>query len=445
MDRETLTVAVCGTNAPNLEQLAGIVAKAGHWGVVPIHWPNMVAWEAARGAHLYVVDSGALCAELVENLRARQARIPLVAIGAEPVPAISPDIWLPTAPPATLLASLLGHLLEGREEDITMPIPSWRRKSDMIIGNSPQLRQLRGQLDQLSAAQTPVLITGESGVGKELVARSLHFCGPRSKFQFVAINCAAIPENLFESELFGYTRGAFTGAVNAKPGAFELADNGTLFLDEIGELPLALQAKLLRVLETSEVQRVGATEPKKVKLRLVTATNRELEKEIEAGRFREDLYYRIHVYPVHVPPLRDRAEDIAPIVTHQLSTIARRENRPALRLTAAALEKLVGYPWPGNVRELVNLLERAILLAPDNTIDAEHIAFTNATPVEPTAMPIAYREAKTKFELEYYSQLLRMANGNISLAAKLGQKTRKEIYDALKRLELDPATYRTDS
>src|SRR3569832_880782 len=234
MDRETLTVAVCGTNAPNLEQLAGIVAKAGHWGVVPIHWPNTVAWEAARGAHLYVVDSGALCAELVENLRDCQARIPLVAIGAEPVPASSPDIWLPIAPPATLLASLLGHLLEGREEDITMPIPSWRRKSDMIIGNSPQLRQLRGQLDQLSAAQTPVLITGESGVGKELVARSLHFCGPRSKFQFVAINCAAIPENLFESELFGYTRGAFTGAVNALLCVFVFVVFGLLFFVVFG-------------------------------------------------------------------------------------------------------------------------------------------------------------------------------------------------------------------
>src|SRR3954471_16045907 len=136
MDRETLTVAICGTNAPNLDQLAEIVAKAGRWGVVPIHWPNVVAWEAARGAHLYVVDTGAVCAELVESLRTRAARVPLVAIGAEPIAQLAPDIWLPSAPPATLLASLLGHLLEGREEDITMPIPSWRRKSDMIIGNS---------------------------------------------------------------------------------------------------------------------------------------------------------------------------------------------------------------------------------------------------------------------------------------------------------------------
>jgi len=315
----------------------------------------------------------------------------------------------------------------------------------MIIGNSPQLRSLRSQLDQLAASHTPVLVTGESGVGKELVARSLHFCGPRANEAFVAINCPAIPESLFEAELFGYQRGAFTGAVNAKPGALETAHNGTLFLDEIGELPLAMQAKLLRVLETGDVQRIGATEHKRIKVRLVSATNRELDKEIETGRFREDLYYRIHVYPLHVPPLRERAEDIAPIVTHQLSAIARRESRPSLRLTAAALEKLIAYTWPGNVRELVNILERAVLMSPDNAIDAEHVIFASATPAEPSAMPLAYRDAKAKFELEYYAQLLRLANGNISRAAKLGQKTRKEIYDAIKRLEIDPAQYRDEA
>ncbi|MEO8843412.1 MAG: sigma-54 dependent transcriptional regulator [Kofleriaceae bacterium] len=404
-----------------------------------------MAWTAALNANVYVVDSDGMCEELLANLRART--VPMIAIGSAPLVEISPEVWLPTTPTSSLLGSLLGHLLSNRreEEDVTAPIPSWRRKSDMIIGNSPQLRSLRSQLDQLAASQTPVLITGESGVGKELVARSLHFCGPRASEAFVAINCAAIPETLFEAELFGFTRGSFTGAVNAKPGALETAHDGTLFLDEIGELPLAMQAKLLRVLETGEVQRIGATEPRTIKVRLVTATNRELDKEIETGRFREDLYYRIHVYPLHVPPLRERAEDIAPIVTHQLSSIARRENRPALRVTAAALEKLIAYTWPGNVRELVNILERAVLMSPDNAIDAEHVIFASATPAEPTAMPLAYREAKTKFELEYYSQLLRLANGNISLAAKLGQKTRKEIYDAIKRLEIDPEQYRTET
>jgi transcriptional regulator with PAS, ATPase and Fis domain len=445
MERETVTVAVCATSASSLAELAKILSKAGGWGIVPIHWPNETAWNSALDANVYVVDSDGLCDELIANLRAR--KVPMIAIGSLPLVEISPEVWLPTMPTSSLLGSLLGHLLASHreDEDVTAPMPAWRRKSDMIIGNSPQLRSLRSQLDQLAASHTPVLISGESGVGKELVARSLHFCGPRASEAFVAINCAAIPESLFEAELFGYQRGAFTGAVNAKPGALETAHNGTLFLDEIGELPLAMQAKLLRVLETGEVQRIGATEPKTVKVRLVSATNRELDKEIETGRFREDLYYRIHVYPLHVPPLRERAEDIAPIVTHQLSAIARRESRPSLRLTPAALEKLIAYTWPGNVRELVNILERAVLMSPDNAIDAEHVIFASATPAEPTAMPLAYRDAKAKFELEYYAQLLRLANGNISLAAKLGQKTRKEIYDAIKRLEIDPAQYRNEA
>jgi transcriptional regulator with GAF, ATPase, and Fis domain len=306
------------------------------------------------------------------------------------------------------------------------------------------MQHLLNTLDPLAGASTPVMITGESGVGKELVARSLHFCGPRAKEPFVVLNCAAIPETLFEAELFGYQRGAFTGAVNAKPGALELADKGTLFLDEIGELPLALQPKLLRVLETGEVQRLGSTEVKQVKPRLVSATNRDLDVEVEAGRFREDLYYRIVVYPVHVAPLRERIEDIPPIVTHHLSAIGRRESRPALRLTARAIEKLVSYSWPGNVRELVNLLERAVLLAPDNVIDADHVTFAGATTGEFPAMPIVYREAKQKFEYDYFTQLLRTAAGNISLAAKLAQKTRKEIYDALKRLEIETSQYRDD-
>jgi DNA-binding NtrC family response regulator len=441
MDRETVSVAVCGTNASELDPLAELVGHAGRWSVIPIHWPNAMAWDAAKDARAFVVQCEDLPPDLVEGLRARTPKASLIAIGASPAAALAPDVWLPAPPPLPLLAAMLEHFM-GEDRTEPGPHPTWRRKSDMIIGSSPQLQQLLHALDQLAPSMTPVLVTGESGVGKELVARALHFCGPRAMEPFVAINCAAVPESLFEAELFGYQRGAFTGAVNTKPGAIEAAHQGTLFLDEIGELPLALQAKLLRVLETGEVQRVGATEPRTVKVRLVSATNRTLDKEVEAGRFREDLYYRIVVYPVHIAPLRERPEDIPPIVAHQLSTIARRENRPSLRLTPSALERLVTYPWPGNVRELVNLLERAVLLAPGNVIDAEHILFSGASNVEPPAMPVAYRDAKARFELEYYSQLMRTACGNISLAAKLGQKTRKEIYDALRRIELDPTQYR---
>ncbi len=424
-----------------IEALTSAIQEVGRWSMVPLCWPDETnATTAARNANAYVLDSEGATSDLVAYAKARSRHVPLIVIGCEPLPGASPDVWLPMPPAATLLGSLLAHLLDAHG-DGAPPAPSWRRKSDMIMGNSRQVRQLFHTLDQLAPAQTPVLISGESGVGKELVARALHFSSPRAAQPFIAINCGAIPEPLFEAELFGYQRGAFTGAVSSHVGAIESAHNGTLFLDEIGELPPSMQTKLLRVLETSEVQRVGSTEPKKVNFRLVTATNRELDKEVAAGRFREDLFYRIMVYPLHVAPLRERPEDIPAIVTHHLSAIARRENRASLRLTPAALERLLAHRWPGNVRELVNMLERAVLLANQRVIDAEHIVFSRTSSTEGTT-PIAYRDAKAKFELEYYSQLMRTAGGNVSLAASLGKKTRKEIYDALKRFDLDATDYR---
>ncbi len=438
---ETETVLVCGMTDAGIETLARTVHDAGRWSTVPLCWTDAHDLDGvARAAHAYVLDSEGACPALVAYASARQAHVPLIVIGRDPMPAASPSIWLPTLPTPVLLGSLLAHLLDAHAEEAPVS-PSWRRKSDMIVGNSRQIHQLFHTLDQLAPAQTPVLVTGESGVGKELVARALHYCGPRATQPFIAINCGAIPEMLFEAELFGYQRGAFTGAVSSHVGAFEAAHDGTLFLDEIAELPQNMQTKLLRVLETSEVQRVGSTEAKKVNFRLVTATNRELDKEVAAGRFREDLFYRIMVYPLHVAPLRDRSEDIPAIVRHHLSAIARRDNRPALRLTPGALERLLAYRWPGNVRELVNILERAVLLANHRVIDAEHVVFARVASATGTR-PIAYRDAKAKFELEYYSQLMRTAGGNVSLAAKLGKKTRKEIYDALKRFALDATEYR---
>jgi two-component system response regulator GlrR len=354
-------------------------------------------------------------------------------------------VWLPAVPSPSLLGSILHHFLQGPRERAISTTPSWRRKSDMIIGQSQPIRRLLHSLDQLAPAQTPVIITGESGVGKELVAQALHYCGPRAKAPFVAINCAAIPDNLFEAELFGYQRGAFTGAVHAHAGAFETANRGTLFLDEIGEMPVNMQAKLLRVLQTGEVQRIGSTEPKKVSFRLVSATNRNLVAAVKEGRFREDLYYRIQVYPLYVAPLRERVEDIPALAAHHLSVIAARESRAAPKLTTRALEKLVAYSWPGNVRELVNILERSVLLAGTDAIDDEHVLFTQdstrTTDIHSTL--VSYRDAKTKFEREYYTKLRRVCEGNITLASKIGQKPRKEIYDTLERLGLDVAEYRT--
>jgi two-component system response regulator GlrR len=320
----------------------------------------------------------------------------------------------------------------------------------MIIGNSVAIRRVLDALRRFASSPTTVTITGASGTGKELVANALHYSSPRASAPFIALNCAAIPESLFEAELFGYVRGAFTGAVSARVGAFEAAHNGTLFLDEIGEIPRTLQPKLLRVLERGEITRLGSNETRRVAVRVVTATNRNLEEEVRAGNFREDLYYRLRVCHVHVPPLRERLEDVGPLVAHHLSIIAAREKRATQpRLSSDALEKLLAYRWPGNVRELVNVLEAAVLLAPADVLEAAHLHFmgslASGAGAPDDGPTLAYREAKARFDADYYERLLRAAHGNVSLAAKLAQKTRKEVYDALRRAGVDADAYRDTS
>ncbi|HUS28526.1 MAG TPA: sigma-54 dependent transcriptional regulator [Kofleriaceae bacterium] len=390
---------------------------------------------------MYLLGSNTEVADTLANmLRARPEGMPLLVIGKNPVHAAKPDIWLPAEPPAPLLGAILTTMIGAETKS------PWRRKGDMILGTSQHVRDLLHTLDQLAPAQTAVLIQGESGVGKELVARALHFSSPRAAAPFVALNCGAIPETLLEAELFGYQRGAFTGAVATHVGAIESSENGTLFLDEIGEMPMAMQVRLLRVLQTNEVTRLGSTEPRFINFRLVTATNRDLAAETKLGRFREDLYYRIHVYPIRVPPLRERPEDIPPIANHYLSRIAERDKKPTLRLSSLALERMLAHSWPGNVRELVNTLERAAVMAGEDVIEGDHIMLpTSATSGPTTASILPYKDAKQAFEKEYYSRLMRVAEGNVSLASKIGQKTRKEIYDALKRLGLETVEFRTEA
>ncbi|HMG56710.1 MAG TPA: sigma 54-interacting transcriptional regulator [Kofleriaceae bacterium] len=438
-------IAVCATAESALQALTELARAAGADAVLAIHGWDPVALAAARErAKAYVLQGapGRPGERLAAALAARPPGAPLIAVGDDPALRASPSVWLPAVPAPGRLARLLADLLddEAAASAAGPPAAAWRRKTDLIIGDSPAIRQVLGALDRLAPATTPVLITGESGVGKELVARSLHYSGPRARGPFVAINCAAIPEALFEAELFGYRRGAFTGAVNPRPGAIEAAHRGTLFLDEIGEMPPAMQAKLLRVLETGEVQRIGASAGRVVDFRLVTATNCDLERAVRDGGFRADLYYRVHVYPLHVPALRDRAEDIPRLVHHYLAVIAAREHRPVPRMTPGALDKLAGHAWPGNVRELVNLIERAVLCAGEQAIDAEHVFVPERSGSPATARGTAplmpYREAKARFELDYYAQLMQTAGGNVSRAAALGRKTRKEIYEALKRCGL---------
>jgi DNA-binding NtrC family response regulator len=421
------------------ERLSAQLARCATWEVVQLRSSDKEAWSRCEPVHAFIVAGSAEGAEqLVAAARERFPQAPLVVIGGTPVEQAS--CWMKEPPSDEVLASLIRDLLptNGAAE---API-AWRRKADMIVGHSRETAQLLQLLDRLAPSSAPVLVTGESGTGKELVARALHYGGPRRSGPFMALNCAAIPESLFEAELFGHERGAFTGAVAARTGAFEAAHTGTLLLDEIGDLSPALQAKLLRVLERSEVMRLGSNSSRSVVVRVVTATNRQLEADVKAGRFREDLYYRLRVYPVHLHPLRDRPEDIAPIVDQHLALIAAREGRPPFRLMPSALERLLSHSWPGNVRELVNVLERACLVAPGRVIEDEHVTLP-ATKNAAAAAPLhGYREAKAEFETQYYSKLLGAAAGNISLAAKLAKKTRKEVYDAIRRLGLDADGHR---
>jgi DNA-binding NtrC family response regulator len=258
-----------------------------------------------------------------------------------------------------------------------------RRGAPQIIGDDPRLQQVTIALQRAAVTDTTVLLEGESGTGKELFARALHVLSQRADGPFVAINCAAIPENLLETELFGYEKGAFTGAAGRKPGKFELAHRGTLFLDEIGELPLALQAKILRALEQKRFERVGGTAQLQVDVRVVAATNRNLKAAVAARQFREDLYFRLSVFPIVIPPLRDRPDDIAMLATHFIERFSRDQNKKPLILAPSAVEQLMAYPWPGNVRELQNCIERAVILTEGDTIHARHLSLTFKEPLAP--------------------------------------------------------------
>jgi sigma-54 dependent transcriptional regulator, flagellar regulatory protein len=242
-----------------------------------------------------------------------------------------------------------------------------------IIGQSACLKQVFAVLAKVSPTDSTVLVTGESGTGKELLVRALHANSRRKNKAFVPINCGAIPRDLLESELFGHEKGAFTHAIRSRPGRFEMADHGTIFLDEIGELDMTLQVKILRVIQEKEFERVGASTTSKVDVRIVAATNRDLEHEVNQGRFREDLFYRLNVIPIHLPPLRERDEDILLLGQHFLDSFCAQKNRPALRLSREARNLLAAYPWPGNVRELENFMERISILCDNDVVQPEDL------------------------------------------------------------------------
>ena len=315
-----------------------------------------------------------------------------------------------------------------------------------LIGRGGVMQELFGMIRRLAPHVRTALVTGETGTGKELVARALHRVGPRRDRRFVTVNCSAVVETLFESELFGHVRGAFTGATETKPGLFELADCGTLFLDEVGELPLSVQAKLLRVLELGEVHRVGSLEPRRVNVHVIAATNRDLRVEVAAGRFRSDLYYRLNIVELKLPPLRDRREDIPYLTAAFVRDTSERLQKPLLGLTPGAERVLNAGLWEGNVRELRNVIERACILADGEFITERELmvsmpsgpigsARVSADPLPPAA-PAADADLLANVEREHIQRALVRANGNKKAAAKMLGLSRRALYRRLERLDL---------
>jgi Nif-specific regulatory protein len=307
-----------------------------------------------------------------------------------------------------------------------------------IIGSSGPVRQMYEQMAQVAATNTTVLIRGESGTGKEMVAHAIHYNSPRANKPFVKVSCAALPDSLIESELFGYERGAFTGAEQRKKGRFELAEGGTLFLDEIGDINLATQVKLLRVLQEREFERLGSTETVKVNVRMLTATNKDLEKAIAAGSFREDLYFRLNVFTIFVPPLRERKADLLQLVDHFLEKFSREHRKNIKRISTPAIDMLMSYHWPGNVRELENTLERAVLMCDGQVVHGHHLPPSLQTAeASGTVTRVSLSDAVAGFEKDLIQDALKTTRGNRAKAARLLDTTERVLNYKVKKYAID--------
>jgi Nif-specific regulatory protein len=313
-----------------------------------------------------------------------------------------------------------------------------------IIGTSGPVREMYEQVAQVAETNTTVLIRGESGTGKELIAHAIHYNSLRAKKPFVKVSCAALPESLIESELFGYEKGAFTGAQNRKKGRFELAEGGTLFLDEIGDINLGTQVKLLRVLQEREFERLGGTETTKVNVRLIAATNQDMEKAIADSTFREDLYYRLNVFTIFVPPLRDRKADLLLLADHFVEKFSREHGKMIKRISTPAIDMLMSYHWPGNVRELENALERSVLVCDGQVIHGHHLPPSLQTAESSgTVTRVSMNDAVGAYEKDLIQDALKTTRGNRAKAARLLDTTERVFNYKVRKYAIDSARFRT--
>ena len=463
----------------------------------------MSAAAGAGGAHVLVVDDDEDILRLLSiRLRARGFRVTTAAsaeealarIAVDPPRAVVSDVRLPgrdglalfeeirsTRPtlPVILLTAhgtipdavdatsrgVFGYLtkpfdrqvlLEKIDQALQLSAPSGGENSaePLSAGGQPEewlagmvfrssrMAELMEEARMVAASDASVLIRGESGTGKEVLARAIHLASPRSKGPFVAINCGAIPEQLLESELFGHVKGAFTGAGNTRAGLFQTANGGTLFLDEIGDMPLALQVKLLRVLQERAVRPVGATQTQPVDVRLLSATHRDLEAAMAQGQFREDLYYRLDVVSLTLPKLEERREDIPPLAAHFVQQVAAKYGKAIHGFAPDALEALAIAAWPGNVRQLYNVVEQSCALTTTPLIP---LTLVKRALRVPAMEALSYTEAKQRFERNYLVLLLKLTEGNVADAARIADRNRTEFYRLLQKYDLTPAMFRGDS
>jgi len=311
------------------------------------------------------------------------------------------------------------------------------------VAKSDKMRRVLETVSRIAHTESNVFLYGASGTGKELIAKAIHLVSPRRDKPFLAINCSAIPESLLESELFGYEKGAFTGAVRKSKGFFAQADTGTIFLDEIGDMPYALQAKLLRVLQERQFHPLGSDNKVEVDVRIIAATNKNLTEEVQKGRFREDLYYRIHVIPIELPALKDRKEDIPALVDSFLEKNSKKMGKKISGISPAAMQRLMLHDWPGNVRELMNTIEYAVAMTREDVIGEEYILSTGAA--APASTPLTtLKQARNEFEKNYLTNLLRVTRGNVSKAAELAGRYRADFYKLLAKHNLAPVDFKKE-
>lgn len=391
--------------------------------------------------------------ELLHAIRRQNSQVPVVVMTAYGTVEVAVEAMKAGAVDFLLKPFSLEHLMavvgkaleltQLRDENRELKEELGRRyQFDNIVGRSPAMQEIFGTISRVAGSRATVLLAGESGVGKDLIARAIHFHSNRRERPFVKINCTAIPENLMESELFGYEKGAFTGASTTKPGKFEQADTGTVFLDEIGDVPPSIQVKLLRILQEREFERLGSNKTRHIDVRIVAATNADLRQALEQGTFREDLYYRLNVVPINIPPLRDRREDIAYLAEHFVAKLAKETGSETRGVTPAGVERLLGYHWPGNVRELENVIERSVVLCGCVMLDAPDIRLDMSPQrPQPAAAGTFLPEGMTldQYEQSIIREALKRAAGNKSQAARLLGLTRNALRYRLTQMGLDSA------